>query len=137
MRVRDAMTPSVKSVDASASLTEAATVMKSHDVGYLPVTRSGKAAGVVSDRDIVIRAVAADMDPASTTVGEIMTEEIFTCHSDENIADAGRRMKSKKIRRLLVLDDSDQPVGVLSLGDIAESRDADVAEDVLEEVCKH
>ncbi|MCE5279100.1 MAG: CBS domain-containing protein [Planctomycetaceae bacterium] len=136
MRVRDAMTQNVRSIDANGSLTEAATIMKNEDVGYLPVMRSDRPAGVVSDRDIVIRAVAAGMDPAATTVDEIMTGEVFTCHSDDDIADAAELMKSKKIRRLLVLDDDDQPAGVLSLGDIAESRDADVAEEVIEEVCR-
>ncbi len=137
MRVRDAMTRSVNTVDASASLTETATIMKNQDVGYLPVTRGGKPAGVISDRDIVIRGVAAGMDPASTTIEEIMTGEVITCRSDEDISDAGDLMKRKKIRRLLVLDDQDRPCGVLSLGDIAESRDAEVAEEVLEVVCKH
>lgn len=135
MNVRDVMTKKVVQVDRETSLVDAASKMKTEDVGWLPVVSEGRVEGVVSDRDIVTRAVSEGRDAGSTSVGDVMTDEVVWCTADTPIKEAAKMMEDRKIRRLLVKDQEGRPVGALSLGDLAV-RDVghDVAADVLEDV---
>lgn len=119
MQVKEVMTRDFEMIESSASLTAAAMKMKSLDVGVLPVSEGDKIVGMLTDRDIVIRALAEDIKAHDVTVKEIMTPRIVYCSEDENIEDAAAIMRDKKIRRLIVLDYQDIPVGIVSLGDIA------------------
>ena len=120
--VRDAMTPDPRCVDASAPVTEAAKEMRDADVGAILVTESDGLAGIVTDRDIVLRSVAEGKDPSQLTAGDVSTSNPETLSPDEELSDAVRRVKESNIRRLPVVEDG-KPVGILSLGDLAQNLD--------------
>lgn len=137
MQIREVMSRSVETLGPEATLQEAAQRMRQADVGVMPVARNGEALGVVTDRDIAVRAVAEGLDPSTTTVGQIMTTDVTFCHESDDIADAAATMRQRQIRRLLVLDDSDRLCGIVSLGDLAlRSGDDTLTEDVLEDVSR-
>jgi CBS domain-containing protein len=117
--LRDIMTSEVESIRPDAPLREAAEKMKRLDVGVLPVCTGRHLEGIITDRDITIRAVADGCDPMRTRVGEIMTGECVTCHPETSISDAANLMKEKQIRRLLIVDQNDELCGIVSLGDMA------------------
>ncbi len=120
--VRDAMTPDPRCVDASAAVTEAAKEMRDADVGAILVTESDSLSGIVTDRDIVLRSVAEGKDPTQVTAGDVSTSDPETLSPDDDLADAVRRVKQSNIRRLPVVEDG-KPVGILSLGDLAQNLD--------------
>ena len=120
MKVKDAMTRGAECVGPDASLQEAARKMKDLDVGPLPVCGdNNKLVGLLTDRDIVVRAVAEGKDPRTAKVREAMTEGVCYCFEEDDVADAARLMKEKQIRRLVVFDRNKHAVGMVSLGDIA------------------
>src|SRR6056297_1868177 len=105
MKIKDVLSSEVKGVRAGATVQDAAEKMRSLDIGLLPVVdEQGKLAGVITDRDIVIRSTAGGNDPKRTLVSEVMTQEVFLCQSDEDVAVAAKIMRDKKVRRLLVTD---------------------------------
>jgi CBS domain-containing protein len=124
--VRDIMTTSVVGLAASATLVEAARDMRVFDIGDVLVVDGDHVIGIVTDRDIVIRAVAADRDPARTTVGEIATPDPVVIAPDQPAADAVQLMRDHALRRLPVCEDG-HLVGVLSLGNLATERDPESA----------
>jgi CBS domain-containing protein len=126
-KIKDVMTPDPITVSASATLTETARKMKDADVGPVIVLNDdGAILGIVTDRDIAIRAVAEGKDPDATAVGEICSEELETLAPNDRVADAIRLMREKAIRRIPVVEGS-QPVGIVSIGDLAIERDPDSA----------
>lgn len=135
MQLKQVMTPDVEVVHPDATLQEAAVKMKSLDVGPLPVSDGGKVVGMITDRDITVRAVAEGRDPKSTTVREAMTDEVVYCYEDQDVEDAARLMAEKQVRRLLVMDRQDQLVGIVSLADLAvDTADVIRAGETLERV---
>jgi predicted transcriptional regulator len=122
-RVSEVMTPLPTTVRSSQTVAETANHMRQMDVGsMIVVDDSGGVVGIVTDRDIAIRAVAQGSDPQTTTVGEISTEHVSTVSASDSIADAVRLMREKAVRRLPVVD-GDRPVGIVSIGDLALDRD--------------
>ena len=137
MKVRDIMSSPVEMIAPDAMITEAADKMKSYDVGVLPVEKDGDIVGVITDRDIVVRAIADELDPHKTPVSKAMTFDAMCCSEDTEMEEAARIMKEKKIHRLLVLDESDTVSGILSIGDIAiKMNDEHLLYEVLEKVCE-
>jgi CBS domain-containing protein len=136
MQLKDIMTPKPECIRPDDTLQNAAARMRDLDVGPLPVCGDDdRLAGMITDRDIVVRAVAEGKDPRTTTVREAMTEEIIYGFEDQEIGDAIRVMEQKQIRRLLVMNRDKRLVGIVSLGDLAtEARDATKAAEVLQEV---
>jgi CBS domain-containing protein len=124
MVIAEIMTREVESVPPDASLQEAAQVMDSRNVGSLPVCNGERLIGVITDRDIVVRAVALGSSPSETTVHECMTADATYAFEDEDVDAALERMKALQIRRLIVLSRAKRLVGVLALGDIATEPDA-------------
>jgi CBS domain-containing protein len=122
--VEEIMTHDPRTVDADASVVDAAREMRDGDVGDVIVTRDGQVSGIVTDRDIVIRAVAEGRAPESTPVGEIATEDVRALEPSQSIDEAVQAMREHDIRRLPVVDGG-RPVGILSLGDLAVERDPD------------
>src|SRR4051812_16913717 len=110
--VKDVMTTSVVYLPAETTLAEAARTMREQDIGDVVVADGQNLAGVVTDRDIVLRAVAENRDPDATTVGEIMTRDLVTVGPDDTIQQAALLMRDRAIRRLLVCDDAQGLVGV-------------------------
>jgi CBS domain-containing protein len=136
MQLKDIMTPNPECVRPDATLLEAARRMRDLDVGALPICGDNdRLAGVITDRDITVRAVAEGKDPKATPVREAMTEDVVYGFEDQDVADAVRVMEQKKIRRLLVLNRDKRLVGIVSLGDLAtETGDRAKAGEVLQEV---
>jgi CBS domain-containing protein len=120
--VAEVMTDDPIVLDAQARVSEAAKLMRDGDIGDVIVTRNGRVAGVVTDRDIVVRAVASELDPSKTRVDEISSSDPTTIAPTAPLDDAVRVMRERAIRRLPVVE-GDRPVGILSLGDLAIDRD--------------
>jgi CBS domain-containing protein len=119
MQVREIMTRSVETIAAYASLKEAARKMESEAVGFLPVLDEGELVGVITDRDITVRAVSKGFDPEQTTVEETMTSNIVSLPENSEIEDASDLMEISNVRRLVITDKDDAPVGVVSLDKVA------------------
>jgi CBS domain-containing protein len=119
MKVKDVMTRGCECIPPDSTLQEAAQRMKQLDVGPLPVCADDRLAGMLTDRDIVLRAVAEGRDPKATRVRDVMTPHVTYCFEDQDVAEAARIMREKQIRRLVVLNRDKRLAGILSLGDIA------------------
>jgi CBS domain-containing protein len=135
MQVKDVMTRGAQCVSPDVTLQDAARTMKALDVGPLPVCDHDRLVGMVTDRDIVVRAVAEGRDPRTAKVREAMTEGIAYCYEDDDVSDAARLMRQQQIRRLAVLNRDKRLTGIVSLGDLAvESGTREVAGKTLERV---
>jgi CBS domain-containing protein len=119
MRVGEIMATNVERVRPDDTIQEAAFLMKERNIGLLPVCDLERFVGMVTDRDIAIRAVAAGRDPKSTRVHAVMTPDFICCHVDDEVDDAARLMRERRVRRIVVLDSRKYLVGILSLGDLA------------------
>lgn len=119
MKLKDVMTPNVEVIGPDASIEEAATKMRTLNVGLLPVCDGNRLQGVVTDRDLALRAIAAGRDPKATKVRDVMTPDVVYCYEDQDVQEAARVMTEKQIRRLVVLDQNKRLVGIVSLGDLA------------------
>jgi CBS domain-containing protein len=115
MLLRDVMTPDVYVIRSDATLQEAAQQMKSNHVGSLLVHAGEQAVGILTDRDMTVRAVAEGLDPTTTKVRDIMTPEIIWCCEDADVTVAINLMKEKHIRHLAVGDEEQNLVGIVSL----------------------
>jgi signal-transduction protein with cAMP-binding, CBS, and nucleotidyltransferase domain len=124
--VRDIMTTPVVGLAENASLVEAARHMRSSDIGDVLVVEGDEVRGIVTDRDIVIRALADNRDPATTTVGEIASRDPVVVAPDQPAADAVELMRTRALRRLPVCEVG-RLVGVISLGNLATARDPESA----------
>ena len=126
MQVRDFMTPSVVSITPGESAALAARLMSRHNVGSLPVCgEDGHLRGIVTDRDLVLRCVAAEEDPAQTPVRDIMTRNCTVISPNDDPREATRLMATRQVRRLPVLEEG-RLVGMVSLGDLATSHAFDM-----------
>lgn len=114
--VKDLMMTEPQFVAPTASLQEAAKFMASVNCGMLPVGTPKKVKGIITDRDIVTRAVSAGRDPAKARVEDYMTEEVFACNENDTLTNAAEKMREHKVSRLLVRNHAGQVVGVLSFG---------------------
>jgi CBS domain-containing protein len=126
MRVSEAMTPNVQIASPGQTIREAAKMMAEIDAGALPVGDNDRLVGVITDRDIAIRAVAQGLEP-DTKVGDVMSREVMYCFDDEDIEDVAQNMADIKVRRLPVLNRKKRLVGIVSLGDIAMADGPDAA----------
>ena len=139
MNVREVMTPNPRTVELSDSIQDAALIMRDEDTGAVPVVEDGRVVGMVTDRDIVIRAIA-DGD-FEATIDDIVTDDVVTATADMTTAQAEELMSEHQIRRLPVVE-NDRLVGIVSLGDIAvkegkDSRTGDTLENISEGVKEH
>jgi CBS domain-containing protein len=126
MQVRELMNSNVISISPDESAALAARLIARHNIGALPVcSNEGSIRGVVTDRDIVLRCVAAEEDPSQTPVRNIMSRNTFTISPDDDIRAASHVMSEKQVRRLPVIEQG-KVVGMLSLGDLAVSNNCDM-----------
>jgi len=120
MKLASIMTGGIETIRPQATLAEAAKKMASQDIGSLPVCAERRqVVGIITDRDITVRAVARGMDPNQTRVEEVMTREVLACSSEAEVEHACELMEKRQVRRLLVTGQDDTPVGIVSLGDMA------------------
>lgn len=131
MKVSEVMSGDVAVVQQQDSIRTAAQLMRSRDIGSVPVSADDRLIGMVTDRDIVIRALADGLD-ANTPVSQIMSEGIKYCFADEDVRDVARNMAELRVRRLPVLDRDKRLVGFVSLSNIADAGDAKATEELLE-----
>lgn len=134
MLVKDTMSRAVKTVSPETTIKEAARIMADADLGALPVAAGDHLAGMVTDRDIVVRGVAIGKG-LETTVGEVMTHDVLYCHEDEDIGHIAANLAENQVRRLPVVDADKRLVGIVSLADIADAR-ADEAGEALEGITR-
>jgi CBS domain-containing protein len=134
MDVRNVMSTDVASIETRDTLQAAAAKMAEINVGSLPVLRDGRLAGIVTDRDIVVRAIARG-DAPDTAVADAMSEGVVTLTPDMSVDEAAHLMSDKQIRRLYVVD-NDRLVGVVSLGDLAVDAETEEAGETLREISK-
>lgn len=136
LRCRDIMTSNVTAANPAQSLRAIAALMRDGDLGVLPIVDDqNKLVGVVTDRDIVVRAAAAGLDLTETTVGEIMTGDLHTARADDFVFQAIRLMGDKQIRRVPVTSETGELQGILSLADIAlEMEDEREIAEALEDI---
>lgn len=122
--IRDVMTSDPRTVKSNDTVIDAARAMREEDFGAAIVLDNGSIRGLLTDRDIVVRAVAEGRDPSQTKVGDIASEDVTTLTADQGVGDAVRLMRDKHVRRLPVVEGG-KPVGIVSLGDLAVERDPD------------
>jgi CBS domain-containing protein len=136
MQVKDIMTSGVECICPDTTLREAAQRMKELDVGLLPICGDDdRLAGMITDRDIAVRAVADGLDPSTARARDVMTPKVIYCYEDQEISDAAHMMEQNQIRRLVVLNHDKRLVGILSLGDLAvDTGDDQLAGHTLEAV---
>jgi CBS domain-containing protein len=116
--VRDAMTENPSSIEASASVVEAARLMREEDIGSLPITDGGKLVGVITDRDITTMVVAEGADPEATSAGDVSSRDPISVEPDKDIEEALQLMARHQVRRLPVVE-NDRLVGIVAQADIA------------------
>ena len=119
MKIKDVMVHDVVAINPSASLAEAAELMRQANVGILPVVEDGQVCGVITDRDLVVRAIAIGADLSSTPVGECATGDPILAHPDWNLEQAMNAMARAQIGRLPVIDDDNALAGIVTLGSLA------------------
>ena len=118
MRVKEAMTQDVKLISPDQTIQEAARIMGEIDAGIVPVANTERLVGLITDRDIAVRAVAKGLPP-STKVSEVMSKEVLYCFDDQDIEEIVENMSDIQVRRLPVVTRGKRLVGILSLADIA------------------
>jgi CBS domain-containing protein len=125
-KIRQVMTSDLVTLPMTATVGEAARAMREDDIGDVIVLDAGRVAGIVTDRDIVVRGIAAGRDPGQTRLADICSRELATISPSADVEDAVKMMKDKALRRLPVVENG-RPVGVVSLGDLAVERDPNSA----------
>jgi CBS domain-containing protein len=137
MDVDSVMTRDVEVVRPDATVQEAAMKMKDLNVGSLPVCDGRKLRGMLTDRDLTVRAVAAGRDPKSTLVREVMTKEVVYGRTAQEVVEIAKMMSTHQIRRLPILNEANELVGIVSLGDLAVNTTEDEAtEQALEDISR-
>lgn len=134
MKVRDIMTRNVETVRPEDSLKTVARIMRDYEIGFVPVCDGDHVLGVVSDRDLTIRALADGVDSSSGIGQDLMTSPVVHCYDDQEINEAAQLMRDYQIRRLIVLDRTKHLVGIVSLGDVAMNGSRVLSGEVLQSV---
>lgn len=135
MQVHEAMTREVIWISPDITLSEAAGTMKAFEVGALPVCAGSRLVGIITDRDLAIRATAEGRDPLQTLVSDVMTTEAVFCLENEPLATAAHLMRRWQIRRVLVVDHQGALSGILTLTDLVlNSREPGLAAEVLSSI---
>lgn len=133
-RCREIMTSSVKTASREMSLAAVARLMRDGDMGALPVVEGERLVGIVTDRDIVVRAIAEGKD-YSTAIGDVMTTEIYSVKPDDYVFEAIRLMGDKQVRRVPITDEAGALVGIIAMADVAlETEDQREIAETLEEI---
>ena len=135
MKVGEVMTRDVVLIAPSDTICDAARKMAECDAGALPVGENDRLVGVITDRDIAIRAVAQGKAP-TTKVRDIMSEEVLYCYDDQDLEEVAQNMSEMKIRRLPVVNREKRLVGIISLGDLARNEDAGKTGETVSHICE-
>jgi CBS domain-containing protein len=134
--VQELMTSNPQTVEQTATVVDAARVMKERDTGIVPVVDGDRLVGTVTDRDIAIKVVAEGKDPQSTKVTEVASRNLVTVEPDQDLDEALRLMAKHQVRRLPVVDDDGTLVGIVSQADVARHASDEQTGEVVEEISK-
>ena len=137
MKVKDMMHKGAEYVAPNAKIQVIAKKMRDYDVGAIPVCEGGKTIGMVTDRDIAVRALANGKDLSKLEAKDVMSKNVIFCRDSEEAEDALRTMEDNKIRRLPVLNEAKKLVGMVSLGDISHALSRDLTGEVTKAVSAH
>lgn len=137
MKVREIMHSGVSWVEPDEPLAKVANRMREQDIGAIPVGEYDRLIGMVTDRDIAIRAFLNGKDPLQMTARDVMSEGITYCLADEDVDDAIRIMERQKIRRLPVISNDKRMVGMISIGDVAAKASSSLSSEMLKAVSAH
>jgi CBS domain-containing protein len=137
MKVKDMMHKGVACVSPDTAIDAVAKKMRELDVGAIPVTSDGALVGMITDRDITVRCVAGNETMSKIMAKDVMTSGVVYCRDNEDVEDAVRIMEGKQIRRLPVLDEAMQMVGMVSLGDVSHALPRDITGEVAKAVSAH
>jgi CBS domain-containing protein len=138
MKVKDAMHKGVDWVSPDTPVTEIAKLMRSHDIGAIPIGENDKLVGMVTDRDIVCKGLAADgFDAGRATARDVMTKGIHCCLEDDDLAKAVKHMEGLEVRRLPVINKHKRMVGILSLGDLSQSAPGSLLSEWVKSISAH
>jgi CBS domain-containing protein len=135
-KIREVMTSDPRSIAPSTTVEEAAKLMRDADVGPIPIVEKGIVAGILTDRDIVLRVVAEGKDPASTTVGEVASRDLVTVDPEQTLDEALQLMAKHQVRRLPVSEEDGKLVGIVAQADIALEADDRSTGELVEEISK-
>lgn len=136
MKVRDVMSRGVRSVAPVESIAQAARLMGENDIGALPVVEGGQIVGMVTDRDLAIRALAGGIE-ASAPVERVMSRHVETCEPEDELDSLLETMTRQQIRRIPVCSSTGEPIGMVTMGDIARGdRDEDEVAETLRDICR-
>lgn len=125
MKIGDVMTRDVQMIGPEDTLQDAARLLGDIDAGALPVGRHEAVEGILTDRDIIIRAVSEGRDPTVTTVREIMSTDLVCCSAEDDADRIAETMRARRIRRMPVLEPEGRLVGIVTLSDIARGAPAE------------
>ena len=128
MQAKEMMTRLVECISPEMSLRDMARVMKTLDIGFLPVCDNDRLKGTVTDRDIVLRVIAAGKDPQDCKARDIMTPEVLWCYENQSAEEIADYMSRKQVRRVLILDRNKRLAGVISIGDLAKREELKAGE---------
>ena len=133
-KISDVMTAHARCIGPDSTLVDAARQMRELDVGSLPICDNDRLAGMVTDRDLVLRGIGEGLDPRSTPIRDVMSPGIVYIFEDQDVEEAARVMEVKQIRRLPVLNRDKRLVGIVSLGDLAVEAGAALSGEALQEI---
>ena len=137
MKVKNAMHKGVTWVEPDTPVETLARLMRDHDIGAIPIGENDRLIGMVTDRDIICRCMAAGLDPKTAIARDVMTEGIIFCRDKQELDDAARVMEMKKVRRLPVINGKKRMVGMLSLGDVYHKAPDHLSDEVMNAVSAH
>lgn len=137
MMIEAIMHRGAASVGPKASLSAIVGQMRQHDIGSVPVVDNGQLIGIVTDRDVAVRAFATRRDVKRLTAADVMTPDVVSCHGTDDVNDVIHVMETNQIRRLPVLNEDEEVVGMVSLGDITHLTAPGVATEFVQAVSAH
>jgi CBS domain-containing protein len=137
MKISELMHKGVEAVSPDTSIAVVAKTMRDKDIGAIPVTQDGQLVGMITDRDLAVRALANGQDLTQLTARNVMTTGVVSCRDSDDADHAVQLMESKHIRRLPVIDQNRRMVGIVSVGDLCHALPADISAEVLRSVSAH
>lgn len=136
MQAREVMSSTIRIIPSNTTIQAAAELMRQMDIGVLPVSENGQIVGMLSDRDIAVRAVAEGADPAATPAREVMSRDVISCFDDQDAREVAKLMEQNRVRRIVVVNRKNEAVGLVSVDDLAMHAETKALADEVAEVVK-
>lgn len=137
MKIRELMHEGIEVMPPDTPVAKLAQRMREKDIGAIPIGTKDELQGMVTDRDITVRAVANGKDMGKLTAADVMTKGAVCCRDDEKVRDVLRTMEEKRIRRIPVVDDKQHLIGIISIGDISQALPGRLTAEVMKAVSAH